>query len=95
MKRLAASFTIAGRNNRFGKADTRAVTRASVAAYRDAMAGFAQMGRLEVWYAHLTEEELLQAMRHAAKGAKTKKRSEGGQAGREDRQESGRQGAHP
>ena len=37
------------------------------------MAGFAQMGRLEVWYAHLTEEELLQAMRHAAKGAKTKK----------------------
>jgi uncharacterized protein (DUF2252 family) len=46
-----------------------------VAAYREAMAGFAQMGRLEVWYAYLTEEELLQAMRHAAKGAKTKKRA--------------------
>ena len=70
VKRLAASFTIAGRNNGFGKADTRAVTLGSVAAYREAMAGFAQMGRLEVWYAHLTEEELLQAMRHAAKGAK-------------------------
>jgi len=42
-----ASFTIAARNNGFGRADTRAVTRASVAAYREAMAGFAQMGRLE------------------------------------------------
>ena len=75
VKRLAASFTIAGRNNGFGKADTRAATRASVAAYREAMADFAQMGRLEVWYAHLTEEELLQAMRHAAKAAKTKKQA--------------------
>jgi hypothetical protein len=75
VKRLAASFTIAGRNNGFGKADTRAVTRASVAAYRHAMAGFAKMGRLEVWYAHLTEKQLLQAMRHAAKGAKTRKQA--------------------
>ena len=46
VKRLAASFTIAGRNNGFAKVDTRAVTRASVAAYREAMAGFAQMGAL-------------------------------------------------
>jgi uncharacterized protein (DUF2252 family) len=75
VKRMAASFTIAARNNGFTKGDTRAVTLASVAAYREAMAGFAQMGRLEVWYAHLTEEELLQAMRRAAKGAKTKKQT--------------------
>ena len=75
VKRMAASFTIAGRNNGFGKVDTRAVTLASVAAYREAMAGFAEMGRLEVWYAHLTEEEILQAMRHAAKAAKTKKQT--------------------
>ena len=75
VKRLAASFTIAGRNNGFGKVDTRAVTLASVAAYREAMAGFAEMGRLEVWYAHLNEEELLQAMRRAAKAAKTKKQT--------------------
>ena len=75
VKRLAASFTIAGRNNGFAKVDTRAVTRASVAAYREAMAGFAQMGRLEVWYAHLTDEELLKAMRRAAKGAKTKQQT--------------------
>ena len=73
VKRLAASFTIAARHNGFAKADTKAATLEAARAYREAMAGFAQMGRLEVWYAHLTEEELLQAMRRAAKGAKTKK----------------------
>ena len=39
VKRMAASFTIAARNNGFSKADTRAATLASVAAYREAMAG--------------------------------------------------------
>ena len=95
VKRLAASFTIAGRNNGFGKADTRAVTLASVAAYREAMAGFAQMGRLEVWYAHLTEEELLQAMRHAAKGAKTKKQTKAARRAEKSAEKAARQGAHP
>ena len=45
VKRLAASFTIAARNNGFAKADTKAATLGSVRAYREAMAGFAQMGR--------------------------------------------------
>ena len=44
VKRMAASFAIAGRNNGFSKADTRAATLASVTAYREAMATFAQMG---------------------------------------------------
>jgi hypothetical protein len=80
---MAASFTIAGRNNGFATADTRAATRASVAAYREAMAGFATMGTLEVWYAHLAEDELLKGIRSAAaeastskKGAKAAKRAE-------------------
>ena len=84
VKRLAASFTIAGRNNGFGKADTRAATRASVAAYREAMAGFAAMGTLDIWYAHLAEDELMSAVQHAAakhskaskKAAKAAKRVE-------------------
>jgi uncharacterized protein (DUF2252 family) len=46
VKRMAASFTIAARNNGFSKADARSVTRASVTAYREAMAGFAGMGTL-------------------------------------------------
>ena len=66
VKRMAASFTIAARNNGFTKADTKAATRASVTAYREAMAGFAQMGTMDIWYAHLDEGELMQRIRDAA-----------------------------
>jgi uncharacterized protein (DUF2252 family) len=67
VKRLAASFTIAARNNGFAKADARSVTMTCVAAYREAMAGFAGMRTLDIWYAHLSEDELLTAIRRAAK----------------------------
>jgi uncharacterized protein (DUF2252 family) len=69
VKRMAASFTIAGRNNGFAKADTHAATLASVRAYREAMAGFAAMGTMDIWYARLDEDELLQAMRTVAKAS--------------------------
>src|SRR5215204_1194844 len=59
VKRLAASFTIAARNNGFSKADTRAATLASVAAYREAMHEFAAMGTMQTWYAHMSGDELL------------------------------------
>jgi uncharacterized protein (DUF2252 family) len=65
VKRMAASFTIAARNNGFSKADTRAATLASVTAYREAMAGFAQMRTMDIWYAHLDEDELMTAARVA------------------------------
>ena len=45
VKRMAASFTIAGRNNGFAKADTRAATLGSVAAYREAMTGAVEARR--------------------------------------------------
>ena len=48
VKRMAASFTIAARNNGFAKADAREVTLASVRAYREAMASFAQMGTMDM-----------------------------------------------
>jgi uncharacterized protein (DUF2252 family) len=63
VQRMAASFTIAGRNNGFAKADTEAATRAAVTAYREAMAEFAQMGTMDVWYAHLNEDTLMNAVR--------------------------------
>jgi uncharacterized protein (DUF2252 family) len=66
VKRMAASFTIAARNNGFSKADARSVTQASVTAYREAMAGFAGMGTLEIWYANLSED-ILDAARAAAR----------------------------
>ena len=70
VKRMAASFTIAARNNGFTKADARAATLASATAYREAMAEFAEMGTLDIWYAHLSEDELMQAIKHAARSAK-------------------------
>jgi uncharacterized protein (DUF2252 family) len=67
VKRMSTSFAIAGRNNGFTKADIGAVTLASVRAYREAMAGFAQMGTMDVWYAHLSERELMAAIKNLAR----------------------------
>ena len=80
VKRMAASFTIAGRNNSFTKADTHAATLASVRAYREAMASFAQMGTMDIWYAHLDEDELMGAIRNAVAG--TAKQANGAKKGK-------------
>ena len=71
---MAASFTIAGRNNGFAKADTAAATLASVTAYREAMAGFAAMGTMDIWYARLDEDEVMAAVRSAGAEASTTKK---------------------
>jgi uncharacterized protein (DUF2252 family) len=83
VKRMAASFTIAGRNNGFSPADAQAATLASVAAYREAMAEFAQMPTMDIWYAHLSEDELMSSVRATVaqaaatvKGTKAKKKAE-------------------
>jgi len=73
VKRMAASFTIAARNNGFRKADARAVTLASVTAYRQAMADFAQMPTMDIWYAHLAEQDIMAAARSAFKTKKEAK----------------------
>jgi uncharacterized protein (DUF2252 family) len=81
VKRLAASFTIAARNNGFTKADARQVTMTCVAAYREAMASFAGMGTMDIWYAHLDEDDLRTAMRRAAKQAMKGKKAAKGKKG--------------
>ena len=82
LKRMAASFTIAARNNGFSKADARAATQASVTAYREAMADFAQMPTMGIWYAHLDEDELMASIRSTV--AETKKEAKGAQKGKKD-----------
>ena len=82
LKRMAASFTIAARNNGFTPADTRAVTVESVKAYRLGMAEFAAMHTLDIWYAHMTERDIQDAMRDvkaslAAKPRKVKSKQKG------------------
>ena len=62
VKRMSASFTIAARNNCFSKAEAHEATLASVNAYRTTMAEFAEMTTMDVWYARLTEEELMEAI---------------------------------
>ncbi len=57
LKRLAASFAIGGRENGFSKKERRAALLETVGAYREAMAVFAQMSNLEVWYSHLSVEQ--------------------------------------
>ena len=62
VKRMAASFTIAAKNNGFAEPDVRASTQAAVLAYRQAMAEFAGMGTMDVWYAHLDADEMMSAI---------------------------------
>ncbi|MFJ9585347.1 DUF2252 domain-containing protein [Streptomyces acidicola] len=51
VKRLAASFVIAGRANGFALKDQNSAVRACVQAYRERMRGFAGMRTLDIWYA--------------------------------------------
>ena len=59
VKRLAASFAIAGRENGFSDKERRTVALDTVRSYREAMAAFAGMRNLEVWYAALPVEQAL------------------------------------
>jgi uncharacterized protein (DUF2252 family) len=65
VKRMAASFTIAARNNGFTKAEVWKSTLASVAAYRKAMAEFARMRTMDIWYARMDESQVMSAVRAA------------------------------
>jgi uncharacterized protein (DUF2252 family) len=60
VKRLAASFAIAGRERGFDAAEQRRTTLAAVGAYRKAMREFAAMTDLEVWYARVDTESAVE-----------------------------------
>jgi uncharacterized protein (DUF2252 family) len=57
VKRLAASFFIAGLDNGFGKKQCRNITVTATSSYRTAMRAFADQAILEVWYARLDIED--------------------------------------
>ena len=52
VKRLVASLAVVGRLNGFTRANRERVIRACAKAYRERMRSLAQMGELDVWYAH-------------------------------------------
>jgi uncharacterized protein (DUF2252 family) len=60
VKRLATSMLIAARDNGFKARDQERAVLDTVSQYRTAMADFAGMGNLEVWYSHMEMDELVQ-----------------------------------
>lgn len=61
LKRLAASFVVAGRNNQFTEAQCRDSALAAARSYREKMAEYAEMRTLDVWYARI---DVLEHMRN-------------------------------
>ena len=62
VKRLVASLSVAGRVNGYRRKQRAAIVAAAAARYRTAMARFAEMRDLEVWYAHLDAARLQQQL---------------------------------
>jgi uncharacterized protein (DUF2252 family) len=59
VKRLVASFVVAGRGNGHRRRDQRAAARTAAAAYRTTIAAAATMRFLDVWYTRFDAEELI------------------------------------
>jgi uncharacterized protein (DUF2252 family) len=74
VKRLAASFVVAGRLNGLSPKKRRRVVEAAAGGYREAMHGYARAGHLEVWYSSFDVEAMLAAAGPSME-AKDRKRS--------------------
>jgi uncharacterized protein (DUF2252 family) len=70
VKRLAASATVAARQNGFDGATTAQITRAGVRSYRERMAAFAGMPALDIFYSRVEAEQALALSKTAGPGAK-------------------------
>jgi len=67
LKRLAASFVIASADNGIDPADREAIAAHCVGHYRDSMLQFASQGLLDVWYAHVDVEDVIEEFRREGK----------------------------
>jgi uncharacterized protein (DUF2252 family) len=67
LKRLVASFEIAGRARPFASKENRRVVLEAAATYRAAMTSFAGMNNLDVWYARFDVEQLISKFGAGAK----------------------------
>jgi uncharacterized protein (DUF2252 family) len=63
LKRLAASFVLASRNNGFGEDVARETALAAVRSYREHMTAYAEMRELDVWYSRIVADDLLEMAR--------------------------------
>ena len=58
VKRLVASFAVAGRDRDFDTKQRKSINLAVARSYREAMQDMAQMKKLDVWYARLDIDEM-------------------------------------
>src|SRR5262249_16638587 len=72
VKRLAASLSVAGRDNGFPAKARRKIILAAAEGYRTAMLAFAQQPLLDVWYAHLDIEQAIGQFRSQLKAKRFK-----------------------
>ena len=77
LKRLAASFEVAGRHRSFGRGERRRAVLAMTRAYRDRMREFATMRTLDVWYARIDAGHVLDAMRRGSGRSSHRKAKKG------------------
>jgi uncharacterized protein (DUF2252 family) len=77
VKRMAASFAIAGRDRGFDDKERRTATLAAVGSYRENMRLFAGMSELEVWYARADVESALEQWRADMSQAEVKQYEKG------------------
>ena len=73
VKRLGASFEIAARSRELTSQEARALTMGAVRAYREAMADFARGTNLEVWYARLDAQRVIDQFRSQARARDVKR----------------------
>jgi uncharacterized protein (DUF2252 family) len=73
VKRLVASFEVAGRANGYAAKQRARINRKVGQAYREAMHGFAAMRNLDVWYASLDLEEIERNVREIASAKQLKR----------------------
>ncbi len=66
VKRLAASFVVASRDNGLGERDARDAALTCVRTYRESMAEFSEMKTLELWYYALDADELVENIKDPA-----------------------------
>ena len=72
VKRLAASFAVAGRDNGFGAKARRKIALAAAKGYRTAMRAFAGQLLLEVWYTHVDIEQAIREVRSQVQAKRLK-----------------------
>ena len=76
LKRLAASFVVACRDNGFDKASAEDAVLACARSYREHMADFSEMRALDAWYARLDPETLISLIKNTKERKKMKKHGE-------------------